>query len=491
MAQFPPGGSARRSAMTAESRDRDLAFAPATELRGLVASKAISPVELTRLYLDRIDRFDPSLNAYLTVDAEGAIEAARRAEQAVARGDDLGPLHGVPISIKDLQITRGLRTTSGSAIFRDRVPKEDSIAVERIRAAGAVILGKTNTPEFGLLGVTVNKLGEPCRNPWNTDRTTGGSSGGAAAATAAGLCALSEGSDGGGSIRIPSSFCGIFGIKPTQGRVPKYAGAGLPLIANHFSQSGPMTRGVRDAAVLLEILAGYDPRDPSSMREPIPDLVGALDGGVENVSVGWSPDYGYAPVDPDVLAVCRSALDGLKDSGCQVVDSDLALDSPFEAFQPLFAAMAFASYGSFLDGDLTDYARQTIERGASVSGSEYALALGHMDLIRSSIEEQLDRFDLLASPTLAVPAFEAGGPLDTVTEIAGREVDPWWGYFPFTFPINMAGLPAVSIPAGFSDDGLPVGLQLVGRRGAEETLVAVSAALEQARPWAHRRPMVG
>ena len=477
--------------MTAESRDRDLAFAPATELRGLVASKGISPMELTQLYLDRIDRFDPSLNAYLTVDAEGAIEAARRAEQAVVRGDELGPLHGVPISIKDLQITKGLRTTSGSSIFRDRVPKEDSIAVERIRAAGAVILGKTNTPEFGLLGVTVNKLGGPCRNPWNTDRTTGGSSGGAAAATAAGLCALSEGSDGGGSIRIPSSFCGIFGIKPTQGRVPKYAGAGIPLTANHFSQSGPMTRNVRDAAVLLEVLAGYDPRDPSSMRETIPDLVGALDRSTENLAVGWSPDYGYAPVDPDVLAVCRSTLDGLGDAGCEVAESDLVLDSPFEAFQPLFAAMAFASYSSFLDGDLTDYARQMIERGASVSGAEYALALGHMDLIRSSIEEQLDRFDLIASPTLAVPAFEAGGPLDTVSEIAGREVDPWWGYFPFTFPINMAGLPAVSIPAGFSDDGLPVGLQLVGRRGAEETLVAVSAALEQARPWAHRRPRVG
>lgn len=477
--------------MTTESRDRDLAFAPATELRGLVASKDISPVELTQLYLDRIDRFDTSLNAYLTVDGEGAIEAARRAEQAIARGDSLGPLHGVPISIKDLQITRGLRTTSGSAIFRDRVPEEDSIVVERIRAAGAVILGKTNTPEFGLLGVTVNKLGGPCRNPWNPERTTGGSSGGAAAAAAAGLCALSEGSDGGGSIRIPSSFCGIFGIKPTQGRVPKYAGAGIPLMANHFSQSGPMTRNVRDAAVLLEVIAGYDSRDPSSMRETVPDLVGALDRDVGNLAVGWSPDYGYAPVDPDVLRICRSALVGLRDAGCEIVDSDLVLDSPFEAFQPLFATMAFASYGSFLDGDLTDYARHTIERGASVSGSEYALALGHMDLIRSSIEEQLDRFDLLASPTLAVPAFKAGGPLDTVSEIAGREVDPWWGYFPFTFPINVAGLPAVSIPAGFSDDGLPVGLQLVGRRGAEETLVAVSAALERARPWADRRPEVG
>jgi aspartyl-tRNA(Asn)/glutamyl-tRNA(Gln) amidotransferase subunit A len=251
-----------------------------------------------------------------------------------------------------------------------------------------------------------------------------------------------------------------------------------------------MTRTVRDAAVLFGVMAGYDPRDPSSIRDPIPDLVSALDRDAKGLRIGWSPDYGYAPVDLEVVAVCRAALDGLGESGCEVTDSDLALDSPFDAFRPLFGTMAFASYGSLLDDDLTDYARDTIEHGATVSGAEYALALGHMDRIRASIEEQLDRFDLVASPTLAVSAFKAGGPLDTVTEIDGREVDPWWGYFPFTFPINMAGLPAVSIPAGFSADGLPIGLQLVGRRGAEETLVTAAAALERARPWAQHRPQV-
>ena len=474
-----------------DTNDTELAFAPATKLRDLIAEKQVSPVELTRLYLDRIEKFNPTLNAYLTVDAEGAMSTAREAEKAVSRGDELGPLHGVPISIKDLQITKGLRTTGGSAIFKDRVPKEDSVAVERIRQAGAVILGKTNTPEFGLLGVTVNKLGKPCHNPWNPERTTGGSSGGAGAATAAGLCALAEGSDGGGSIRIPSSFCGVFGIKPTQGRVPKYSGTRAPVIANHFSQAGPMTRTVRDAAVLLQVMAGYDPRDPSSIRDPIPDLVGAVDREAKGLSIGWSPDYGFAAVKPEVVQVCRETLDGLVEAGCEIADSDLVLDSPFDAFRPLFGTMAFASYGTLLDGDLTDYARDTIEHGATVSGAEYALALGHMDRIRASIEEQLDRFDVIASPTLAVPAFPAGGPLDTVTEIDGREVDPWWGYFPFTFPINMAGLPAVSIPAGFSADGLPIGLQLVGKRGAEEALVTASAALERNRPWAQHRPLVG
>ncbi len=475
---------------SAHPPEAELAFAPALELAEMVARRDVSPVELARLYLDRIERLDGSLGAYLTVDAEGAMEAAGRAEGSVMRGEELGALHGVPISIKDLQITRGLRTTGGSAIFADRVPAEDSIVVERIRASGAVVLGKTNTPEFGLLGVTVNDLGGPCRNPWDPERTTGGSSGGAGAAVAAGLCALAEGSDGGGSIRIPSSFCGVFGIKPTQGRVPKYAGAGIPLSANHFSQAGPMARTVRDAAALLELLSGYDDRDPSSIRDPVPDLMGAAGRGADGLRIGWSADYGYAAVDPEVIAVCRAALGGLAEAGSDIGDSDLALDAPFDAFRPLFAATAYASYGSLLSGELTDYARSTIEHGATVTGAEYALALGRMDMVRAAIEGQLDRFDLVASPTLAVPAFRVGGPLDTVTEIDGREVDPWWGYFPFTFPINMAGLPAVSVPAGLSADGLPIGLQLVARRGAEDVLVAASAALEEARPWAHLRPRV-
>ena len=238
------------------SDNDDLAFTSTTELRALIASGEVSPVEVTELYLDRIDRLDSRLNSYLTVSADHAIDSAREAEAAVARGDALGPLHGVPISIKDLELTRGIRTTGGSLAFQDRVPDEDSAVVERVRAAGAVILGKTNTPEFGLLGHTQNLLGDHCRNPWNTERTSGGSSGGAGAAVAAGLCSLATGSDGGGSIRIPSSFCGVYGIKPTQHRVPMYAGAASAGVFNMFSQSGPMTRTVADSAVLLQVMAG-------------------------------------------------------------------------------------------------------------------------------------------------------------------------------------------------------------------------------------------
>ena len=226
----------------------DLAFMSAVDLARNIRQKKVSSLEATENFFERIDRLDSQLNSYLALCHDQALANARAADEAVQQGSDLGPLHGVPISIKDLEFTKDVTTTMGSALFRDRVPDIDSIVVERVKASGAIILGKTNTPEFGLSGTTENKLGEPCRNPWDTQRTPGGSSGGAAAALAAGLCTLSTGSDGGGSIRIPASFCGLFGIKPTQGRVPRYGGYGRPS-ANHFSQSGPITRTVADSGV--------------------------------------------------------------------------------------------------------------------------------------------------------------------------------------------------------------------------------------------------
>ena len=248
------------------------------------------------------------------------------AEQAVVSGESLGLLHGLPVSIKDLEMTRGMRTTGGSLIFKDRVPDEDSIVVERVRNAGAVILGKTNTPEFGLLGRTENRLGGPCRNPWNLARTSGGSSGGAAAAIAAGLCVLATGSDGGGSIRIPSSFCGIYGIKPTQGRVPHYSGCAAPVVTNLFSQSGPMTRTVRDSALLLQVLAGPDSRDRGSFRNVPDNYLAAVDRGVKGLRIAWSPDFGYASIDPEVHEVVESAARSFQDLGCLVDEIELKLD---------------------------------------------------------------------------------------------------------------------------------------------------------------------
>ena len=468
----------------------NIAFAPASELRELIATKQVSPVEVTELYYDRIENLDPKLNAYLTLTNDEAMQSARAAEDAVMRGDKLGPLHGVPIAIKDLEMTKGVRSTGGSLIYKNRVPDEDSIVVERVKKSGAIILGKTNTPEFGLLGETRNRLGDHCRNPWHTERTSGGSSGGSGAAIIAGLCSVATGSDGGGSIRIPASFCGIYGIKPTQGRVPRYAGAGAPALANITSQSGPMSRTVLDSAILLQVLAGYDPRDQTSLREPPPDFVSAVRRDITGLKIGWTSDFGYAAVDSEVVDVAAKAAHIFEELGCTVEDANFQLNSPFDAFWTIFNTGAFAANAALLQshaGDLTDYARLCIEYGASVTGAEYARALGQVDLLKQYFDDKLDEYDLILSPTMAVPAFPVG---ESPREIDGNEVHELWGYLPFTYPINLIGHAAASIPAGFSSDGMPIGLQIIGRWGGEEAVIAASAAFEQAQPWVNVRPPV-
>ena len=312
--------------------DEELAFTPATELLELIATKQVSPVELTQLYYSRIDRLDSSLNSYLLLTRESAIKEARAAEEAVMRGDQLGALHGLPIAIKDTQMTKGVRTTNGSLLFKDRIPDKDSAVVESIQEAGGIMLGKTNAPEFGLVGTCENRLGDHGRNPWNTDRTPGGSSGGAAAAMAACLCPLAAGGDGGGSIRIPASFCGIYGIKATQGRASGYNGM-EPVVPNHFGQQGPLSRTVKDSALLLKVISGHDPRDPTSMREPVPDFVGAVDKDIQGLRVAWSPDYGFAAVDPEVLEVTSKASQVFEELGCHLEESDLGYGQPIRCLR--------------------------------------------------------------------------------------------------------------------------------------------------------------
>ena len=469
--------------------DDDLAFASAWELRRLIDSRQVSIVELTELFLRRIEALNPKLNAYLTVTAEEGMESARAAQEALLRGETWGNLHGIPISIKDLEVTRDIRSTSGSLIFKDHIPDQDSIVVERVRRSGAIILGKTNTPEFGFSGTTENRLGDACRNPWNTDRTSGGSSGGAGASTAAGLCTLATGSDGGGSIRIPCSFCGIFGIKPSQGRVPRYGGAGRPAY-NTFSQSGPMTRTVRDAAVLLQTLAGPDPRDPGCMKQKPPDFVAELEKGVSGLRLAWSPDLGYAAVDPEVVATASRAARVFEELGCTVEEAQLTVEEPFAAFWDIFCVSAYTSYGHLLEdyaAQLTDYGRNTIEGGREKSAAEYSRALVYMLQLQAKMDTFFEEFDLLLTPTMAVPAFPVG---QHPAIIGGREVKPFWGYTPFTFPFNMGMQTAASIPCGFSSDGMPIGLHIIGRRGDESTVLRASASFEGARPWADHHPPI-
>ncbi len=469
--------------------DRDLAFTPAHELAKLIVQRKLSPVDLTSLYLERIEEMNPKLNAYLTVTVDEALAGAKAAEKAVIEGEELGPLHGVPIAIKDLEMTRGVRTTLGSLIFKDYVPDSDSVVVERVRRSGAIILGKTNTPEFGVCSTTENRLGDPCRNPWDTTRTTGGSSGGAGAALAAGLCPLATGSDAGGSIRTPASFCGVYGIKPTLGRAARYGGVARPA-PNPVSQPGPMALSVRDAAMLLQVLAGPDDRDPVTLREPPPDYLAELDRGVKGLRMAWSPDLGYAVVDPEVAKITSEAAQVFEELGAIVEEPKIAMEEPVTRLRLITAANSYASYGHFLEErpqDLTDYARERLEMGKGVTVVDYARSLRLLEELQARMAVLMESYDLLLVPTMAVPAFPIG---QRPASIGGRQVDPFWAFNPFNFVFNMTRQPAASLPCGFSSGGLPVGLQIVGRLMDEAAVLRASAAFESVRPWAGKHPPI-
>ena len=457
------------------------------QLRQLLDTRSISSAELTGLFLRRIERLNPKLNAFLTVTGDEAMASARAADDKIGTGQVAGPLLGIPISLKDLEATKGIRSTMGSLAFQDTVPEVDSVVAERVKVSGAVLLGKTNTPEFGLQGTTENRLGEPCRNPWNTERTAGGSSGGAGAAVAAAMCPFATGTDGGGSIRNPSSFNGIYGIKPTLGRVPRAGGLGQPA-PNLTSQSGPMARNVRDAAILLEVLAGHDPRDPGSLRSPAPDFLEALDDGVRGLRLAWSTGMGYAEIDPEVASVTSEAARVFEELGCTVEEPEFVLDDPVPAFLSIFYTGNYTTYGHLLvecPDKLSDNARICLEHGRQVTGADYARALRLVDVMRARIDDLMDTYDLLLTPTMAVPPFPIGQPPE---RIGGKEIQARSAYSPMTRPFNLSGQPAASIPCGFSQEGLPIGLHIIGRRGDEATVLRASAAFEQARPWEHHRP---
>lgn len=462
-----------------------LEYTPAWMLAEMVRQRRVSPVELTEHLLRRIERLNPRLNAYLTVAHQKALAAAQAAEAALRRGAGLGPLHGVPISIKDLLQTRDMPTTGGSLVFRESVPGEDAVVVERLRQAGAIILGKTNTPEFGLSATTENRLGDHCRNPWDTARTSGGSSGGAAAAVAAGLCPIAIGSDGGGSIRVPSAFCGVFGIKPTYGLVPQHGGFGGMAL---FAGVGPITRTVRDAALCLNIIAGHHPADPASLRQRPADFLAGLDASVKGLRVAWSPDLGLATVDPEVKEIARSAAYALEGLGCSVEEAAPDAGEPFAIHNLITMTDEYAAVGHLLEkhaDQLVTHVRVVLERGSQVPAYEYSRALRSLERFRMRMADFFDRYDLLLTPATAVPAFPVGQRPRT---IAGKEVDRMWGPFPFAPAFNLTGQPAASVPCGFTSQGLPVGLQVVARWGEDATLLRACAALEKARPWAHKVP---
>jgi aspartyl-tRNA(Asn)/glutamyl-tRNA(Gln) amidotransferase subunit A len=465
----------------------DLAWTPATELAALIRRKKVSPVEVVEAVLDRIDKVDKRLNAFCLLRGEDARREAKAAERALTkRGAKLGPLHGVPFSVKDLVITKGVRTSFGSPLYRDNVPTEDAPIVERLKAAGGILLGKTNTPTLGWIGATHNLLFGITRNPWNPERTPGGSSGGASAAAAAGFGPLHVGTDGGGSIRIPASLAGVFGHKPSFGRIPTYPASA----AWSLSHVGPMTRTVGDAALMMNVCAGPDERDPNSLPETRVDYVRALGAGVKNLRLAYAEDLGWSErIDPEVARACRTAARAFRQAGCRLDEIEPKWPSP--------RACWFEIFGGGIAARLAPYAGRRDEIEPNLwKQVEAILAHGPTDYVQAWFERLtwwqhpralFEKYDLLLTPTLARPAFPVG--LEHPTEIAGQPVSPW-AWTPYTYAFNLTGQPAASLPCGFTRERLPIGLQIVGRRFDDVTVLRAAAAFERLRPWAGSRPPV-
>lgn len=467
----------------------ELCFTPATELSRLIRIRALSPVELADAVLDRVERLNPKLNAFLTVTADLARRQARESEDRARRGERRGPLDGIPYSLKDLEPTTGIRTTFGSKWFEHNVPAADGAVAGRLKATGAVLLGKTNTPHFGHKDSCDNLLGPPCRNPWRLDRTSGASSGGAGAAVATGLGPIAHGTDGAGSIRIPSALCGVFGLKPSLGRVPYHPSADYWAARSHV---GPMTRTVHDAALLLTAMAGPDPRDPLSIDSAPIDYLAACDGDLKGLRVVWSPDLGYAAVDPEVRRLAAAAAGRFADLGCTLEERAPGWPDPLPFHRVIYEVNIGArqidratEHPEWIEPSLM----QMIDFARGVSAIDHTRAL----LARSAFYDQVHRFfqtcDLLLTPQMPVGAWSAEpGPLQGPKEIGGRPTPTMHHRLQFTFPFNLTGQPAATVPCGFTSEGLPVGLQIVGRWHADATVLRAAACFEAIQPWAHVRP---
>lgn len=472
----------------------DLCFAAVTDLTRLIRHRKISPVELLDAILAKVERCQPSINAFATVSHEEALEAARQAESDVIQNKDLGPLHGIPFSVKDLLITENVRTTFGSYIFEHHIPQHDAPCVRRLKDAGAILIGKTTTPEFGHKALTDSPLFGITRNPWNIERSPGGSSGGASAAVAAGLGPLAVGTDGGGSIRIPASCTGIVGLKPTLGRIPHPQ---APDLFGNLSYIGPMTRTVADAAVMFQVMAGPDTDDPlsygwaglDSKLLPNADNLKAVKG----CKIAWSPTLGNTEVDHQTLELTQQAVEVFTDLGAIVEEARPEFEPTEELFIVLFhTSLAtrlrsyVAAFGDKLDPTLLD----AIQQGHQYKAMDLQETIYKRSRLFQTIQQFFRRYDLLMTPTVSTPALPADhnamDPIEINGKVAGSMRGSW---YPDTHPFNMAGNPALSIPCGWTNENLPVGLQIVGPWLAESKILQAAAAFEAARPWSDRRPI--
>ena len=475
------------------------------ELRDLIRKGEVSPVDVTTAYLDRIGHLDRRIQAYMTVAAETALAEAERCTQALRRREPMGPLAGIPLAVKDVICTRGIRTTCSSKILAGFIPPYDATAMVRLREAGALLLGKTNMDEFAMGSSTENSAFRPTRNPWDMDCVPGGSSGGSAAAVAADLCAGALGTDTGGSVRQPGGFCGIAALKPTYGRVSRF---GLVAFASSLDQIGPMTKDVRDAAILLGVIAGHDPLDSTSADLPIPDYEAVLTGDIRGLRIGIPAEYFVLGMDRDVEAAVREALRLLEGLGAIPVEISLPhTDYAIAVYYLVATAEASSNLGRY---DGVKYGHRTAQSAHLIDmymksrqegfGPEvkrrimlgtYALSAGYYDayylkalkvrtLIRNDFSTAFQRCDAILTPTSPTPAFRLGERTDDPLQMYLSDI--------FTISVNLAGIPAISVNCGFTPGGLPIGLQLMGKPFDEATILKLADAYEQATPHHRRRP---
>ncbi len=469
----------------------NICFMSASEMAEKIKTQELTSQEITEVIIERIEKINPVINAYCTPTFDIAREMATKADDLVKKGEKIGLLNGIPTSIKDLMQTKGIRTTYGSRLYEDFIPEQDDIAVQRLMEAGCVILGKTNTPAFGHIALTNNKIFGETKTPWDIEKNSGGSSGGAASSVASGLGPLALGSDGGGSIRIPSSCCGVYGLKPTFGRIPSYPHIGIAFKSmDHY---GPIVRYVKDAALMLNIMKGHHPADNNSFLDEGIDYVGSLEEKPKKLKIGYSTTLGFGKALED--EVRENILDNVQkfeQFNWEVEESKIKIRNPDSAFKTLVSVgyaydlqKDLSKRPEDIDSDLT----ATIKLGLDNSSMNIGKAMEIRKRVYEVMYQYFKDFDILITPTIPCPAFKPGW-LDSGTTFPtiGKKSLNITSWMTFTYPFNLSGHPAASIPSGWDSSGLPIGMQIVGKRYDEKTVLQVSKAFEEIAPWQDKRP---
>ncbi len=466
----------------------ELCFKPAADLVRMMRNRDVSVTEVMEAHLAQVDRLNPVVNAICTFHPEQALNEARKADETIARNEARGPLFGLPIAHKDLVLTKGVRTTYGSPIFQDFVPDEDELIVERLKRAGAISFGKTNVPEFGAGSQTFNPVFGATLNPYDTARTCGGSSGGAGVALACGMLPIADGSDMGGSLRNPANFCNVVGLRPAPGRVPRWPATNA---WGRLSVQGPMARTVGDVALMLSAIAGPDPRAPLSIREPGQSLAMPLERDFKGTTIAWSRDFGGLPVDPAVTSVIDEKRGVFEDLGMVVESGQPDFAEADRVFKTLRAWTFAQGYGDLLASHrdrIKDTVIWNLEAGLALTGPEVARAEVDRTTLYHRVRRFMERHEFMVFPVSQVPPFDVNTPYPT--EIDGVQMETYIDWMKSCYYVTVTGLPAISVPCGFTASGLPVGLQIVGRHEDELGVLQLAHAFEQCtQTWKRRPPL--